>query len=111
MDVCVALNYGARAELARAARLLCAEVADGRLRPEQVDEDAVAARLYAPDHSEVDLLVRTSGELRLSNFLLWQLSYAEIVVTPTLWPDFDKQCLCDAIVEYQLRGRRFGGRP
>ena len=111
MDVCVALNYGARTEIARAARLLAEDVADGRLRPEQVDEAAIAARLYAPDHSEVDLLVRTSGELRLSNFLLWQLSYAEIVVTPTLWPDFDKQCLCDAIVEYQLRGRRFGGRP
>ncbi len=111
MDVCVALNYGARAEIARAARLLCEDTAGGRLRPEQVDEAAVAARLYAPDHSEVDLLVRTSGELRLSNFLLWQLSYAEIVVTPTLWPDFDKQCLCDAIVEYQLRRRRFGGRP
>ncbi len=111
MDVCVALNYGSRTEIARAARLLSEEVADGRLRPEQVDEAAIAARLYAPDHSEVDLLVRTSGELRLSNFLLWQLSYAEIVVTPTLWPDFDKQCLCDAIVEYQLRARRFGGRP
>ena len=111
MDACVALNYGGRAEIARAARLLCEGVADGRLRPEQVDEAAIASRLYAPDHSEVDLLIRTSGELRLSNFLLWQLSYAEIVVTPTLWPDFDKQCLCDAIVEYQRRARRFGGRP
>ncbi len=111
MDACVALNYGGRAEIARAARLLCEETADGRLRPEQVDEAAIAARLYAPEHSEVDLLIRTSGELRLSNFLLWQLSYAEIVVTPTLWPDFDKQSLCDAIVEYQARARRFGGRP
>ena len=111
MDVCVALNYGARTEIARAARLLCEDAAAGRIRPEQVDEAAVAGRLYAPDHAEVDLLIRTSGELRLSNFLLWQLSYAEIVVTPTLWPDFDKQCLCDAIVEYQRRARRFGGRP
>ncbi|NLF57924.1 MAG: di-trans,poly-cis-decaprenylcistransferase [Candidatus Hydrogenedens sp.] len=111
MDVCVALNYGSRAEIARAARMLCEDAADGRIRPEEVDEAAVAARLYVPEHAEVDLLIRTSGEMRISNFLLWQISYAEIVVTPTLWPDFDKAALCDAIAEYQARNRRFGGRP
>ncbi|HDP35811.1 MAG TPA: isoprenyl transferase, partial [Candidatus Hydrogenedentes bacterium] len=63
-----------------------------------------------PQHGEVDLLIRTSGEMRVSNFMLWQISYAEIVVTPTLWPDFNERCLCDAVVEYQSRNRRFGGR-
>ena len=111
MDCCVALNYGGRTEIARAARALCEDALAGRIRPEDVNEDAVAARLYAPDLAEVDLLIRTSGEMRISNFLLWQISYAEIVVTPTLWPDFDQQALCDAIFEYQSRDRRFGGRP
>ena len=111
MDCCVALNYGGRTEIARAARALCDDALAGRIRPEDVDEDAVAARLYAPDLAEVDLLIRTSGEMRISNFLLWQISYAEIVVTPTLWPDFDQQALCDAVFEYQSRSRRFGGRP
>ena len=73
--------------------------------------DLFAANLFIPRHSEVDLLIRTSGENRISNFMLWQISYAEIIVTPTLWPDFNRSSLNDVIVEYQARDRRFGGRP
>ncbi|HNR33312.1 MAG TPA: polyprenyl diphosphate synthase [Candidatus Hydrogenedentes bacterium] len=111
MDAIVAINYGGRAELADAARAIADDAAAGRLRPQDVDEQMIARRLYVPDHPEVDLLIRTSGEMRISNFMLWQISYAEIVVLPILWPDFDKQALCDAIVAYQGRSRRFGGRP
>ncbi len=111
MDVCVALNYGGRAELVRAARRLADEAARGNIAPEDITEDTLAQHLYLPEHSEVDLLIRTSGELRISNFMLWQISYAEIVVTPTLWPDFDAQALYDAVIAYQSRDRRFGGRP
>lgn len=111
MDVCVALNYGGRAELADAAKSLAQDVAEGRISPDNITEELLASRLYVPDHSEVDLLIRTSGELRVSNFMLWQISYAEIHAPAILWPDFGKQHLCDAIVEYQRRNRRFGGRP
>ena len=77
--------------------------------PEDVTEEAVAARLYAPDHAEVDLLVRTSGEMRVSNFLLWQIAYAEIHVTDVLWPDFRCRHLLEAVLDYQKRDRRYGG--
>ncbi len=111
LDVCVALNYGGRAELADAARRIAEKAAAGAIRPDEVDETMLAAHLYVPEHPEVDLLIRTSGEMRISNFMLWQASYAEFLFPETLWPDFDKQCLCDAVVEYQRRTRRFGGRP
>jgi undecaprenyl diphosphate synthase len=111
MDVVVALNYGGRAEIADAAQRIAQAAAAGNLDPKSIDEAAFAKHLYVPDHAEVDLLIRTSGEMRLSNFMLWQLSYAEIVVTPVLWPDFGKPELCEAIIEYQSRSRRFGGRP
>ncbi len=111
MDVCMALNYGGRTEIVRAAQNIAAAVKRGELQPEDINEETIAQNLYLPQHSEVDLLIRTSGEMRISNFMLWQISYAEIVVTPTLWPDFDKKCLHEAIVEYQGRDRRFGGRP
>lgn len=111
MDVCVALNYGGRAEIVETARRLAEAVRRGELRPEDITEERFAQNLYLPEHAEVDLLIRTSGEFRISNFMLWQISYAEIVVAQTLWPDFDRQCLYDAIVEYQSRIRRFGGRP
>ncbi len=110
LAVCVALNYGGRGEIVDAAKRIALEAKQGGLDPEKLDEDLFARYLYVPEQSEVDLLIRTSGELRISNFLLWQISYAEIVVTDTLWPDFDKQALCDAIVEFQARNRRFGGR-
>jgi undecaprenyl diphosphate synthase len=106
LNICI--SYGARAELTRAARLLAEEARAGRLDPRDIDEDAVAQRLYTAAFPDPDLLIRTSGELRLSNFLLWQLAYAEIFVTPVLWPDFRRQHLFEAILEYQRRDRRFG---
>lgn len=102
----IAFDYGSRAELVEAARRL---VADG-LRPEDVSEQALAARLYAPELPEPDLVVRTSGEQRLSNFLLWQSAYAELVFTETLWPDFGRDDLRAALEEYANRARRFGAR-
>ena len=111
MDVCVALNYGARAEIVEAARSIAAEAKAGTLSPEALDEERFANYLYLPEHSEVDLLIRTSGEMRISNFMLWQISYAEFLFPEVLWPDFSKQHLCEAIVAFQARGRRFGGRP
>ncbi len=105
----VALNYSGRAEIADAARSLAREAAAGRLDPESIDEEAVARRLYTADLPDPDLLVRTSGEMRISNFLLWQIAYAEIHVTPVLWPDFRRQHLLEALLDYQRRERRYGG--
>ena len=102
----IAFDYGARAEIVEASRRI---VADG-LAEAQVDERAVAARLYAPGLPDLDLLIRTSGELRLSNFMLWQAAYAELVFTETLWPDFGADDLRDALTEYASRQRRFGAR-
>lgn len=103
----IAFNYGGRAELADAAAVAAADVAAGRLAT--IDEDALAARLYDPDMPDVDLLVRTSGEQRISNYLLWQAAYAELIFVDTLWPDFDRHALAEAIAAYQGRDRRFGG--
>jgi len=104
----VALNSG-RAEIADAARSLAREAAAGRLDPETIDEAAVARRLYTADLPDPDLLIRTSGEMRISNFLLWQIAYAEIHVTPVLWPDFRCRHFLEALVDYQRRERRYGG--
>jgi len=106
LNICI--SYGSRAELARAARLLAEEVRAGRLDPADIDEEAIARRLFTAEWPDPDLLIRTSGELRLSNFLLWQLAYAELYVTPVLWPDFTRQDLWEAVLEYQRRDRRFG---
>jgi undecaprenyl diphosphate synthase len=106
LNICI--SYGSRAELARAARLIAEDVAAGRLVPAEVDEAAIARRLYTAPWPDPDLLIRTSGELRLSNFLLWQLAYAELYVTPVLWPDFTRQDFFEAVAEYQGRERRFG---
>jgi undecaprenyl diphosphate synthase len=106
LQLWIAFDYGGRAELVEAARRL---VEDG-VASAAVDDDAVAARLYAPELGDVDLLVRTSGELRLSNFLLWEAAYAELVFTDTLWPDFGSQDLQAAVEEYAARSRRFGTR-
>jgi undecaprenyl diphosphate synthase len=108
LRLCLALNYGSRQEIAEAARALAREAAVGSLDPEAVDEQAVAGRLYTADVPDPDLLIRTAGEMRLSNFLLWQLSYAEIWVTPTLWPDFDPAELHRGLLQYAGRTRRFG---
>ena len=106
----IAINYGGRAELARAARLLAREVAEGIRLPESIDEAAVQARLYTDGLPDVDLLIRTSGEMRLSNFMLWQCAYSEFVFPKKLWPDFTLEDYHACIAEYQSRTRRFGGR-
>jgi undecaprenyl diphosphate synthase len=103
-----AFNYGGRLEIVEAVRSLSQEVAAGRLMPADIDESMVGGRLYVPDMPDTDLVIRTSGELRTSNFLLWQSAYAEYVFPDILWPDFRRQDLVDAIVEYQARARRFG---
>jgi len=105
----LALNYGGRAELADAARRLAEEARAGTLDPADINEDALAARLYDPAMRDVDLVIRTAGEMRVSNFLLWQISYAELVVTDTLWPEFRGEHLFAAIREFAGRERRFGG--
>ena len=105
----IALNYGAQAELARAARTLAERVADGSMSADAVNEDAIEALLETRDLPPLDLLIRTSGEHRLSNFLLWQAAYSELVFTDTLWPDFDRAGLEAALTEYAGRQRRFGG--
>ncbi len=109
MVFALAVNYGSRAEIARAARSIAEEVAVGRLRPDEVDQECVSERLYTVGLPDPDLLIRTSGELRLSNYLLWQLAYTEFYVTDTLWPDFSRWDFLRAIVSYQGRSRRFGG--
>jgi undecaprenyl diphosphate synthase len=102
------ISYGARAEIARAARHLAERVARGELHADAIDEAAVAAELYTADIPDPDLLIRTSGEQRISNFMLWQLAYTEIFITPVLWPDFGREHLFQAIYDYQRRERRFG---
>jgi undecaprenyl diphosphate synthase len=103
-----AFNYGGRAELVDATKALAREVAAGALNPDKIDERSIARHLYAPDMPEPDLLVRTSGEHRISNYLLWELAYSELVFTDVLWPDFRRANLEAAIEEYQQRIRRFG---
>lgn len=106
----IALNYGARAELTRAARMLAERAKSGEISPDDIDENMLSGSLYTAGLPEVDLLIRTSGEQRLSNFLLYQLAYAEFVFDPILWPDFDAAALDRDIAEFQRRQRRFGGR-
>lgn len=106
LNIC--LSYGSRAELTRAARLLAEAVKAGRLAPADIDEAALAGHLYTAAWPDPDLLIRTSGEHRLSNFLLWQVAYAEFHVIPVLWPDFTRRHLFEAILDFQRRDRRFG---
>jgi undecaprenyl diphosphate synthase len=106
LSLWIAFDYGGRAELVEAVRRLL----ESGVEPEDVDEDSLAAHLYAPELPDPDLLIRTSGELRLSNFLLWQLAYAELVFVETLWPDFAEGDLRQALADYATRRRRFGGR-
>jgi len=109
MTFALAVNYGSRAEIARAARLVAADVAAGTLSLDDVDADAISSRLYTAGLPDPDLLIRTSGELRLSNYLLWQLAYTEMYVTDTYWPDFDRWEYLRAVRAFQGRGRRYGG--
>jgi undecaprenyl diphosphate synthase len=106
LNLCI--SYSSRAEITRAARQLAEEVAAGHLAVSEIGEDALARRLYTAPWPDPDLLIRTSGEMRISNFLLWQLAYAELYVTPVLWPDFTRRHLFEAILEFQRRDRRFG---
>jgi undecaprenyl diphosphate synthase len=106
LNICI--SYGSRAELVRAARRLAERVAAGEITPAQVDEAALGAELYTAAWPDPDLLIRTSGEMRISNFLLWQVAYAEFHVTPVLWPDFTREELYLAILDFQRRDRRFG---
>jgi undecaprenyl diphosphate synthase len=110
LTLVVALNYGSRAELAAAARKLAAEVATGKRRVESIDEGAIDSELQTAGLPKLDLLIRTSGEVRLSNFLLWQAAYAELLFLDTLWPDFNEQIFADALQIFAARERRFGGR-
>ena len=109
LNLCI--SYSSRAELARAARLLAEDVLTGAKRLEDIGEDAVREKLYTAPWGDPDLLIRTSGEYRLSNFLLWQLAYTELYVTPVLWPDVTRRDLFQAILDYQRRDRRFGKVP
>jgi len=105
----VAFNYGGRDEIVRAVRRIAADVASGALKPEAVTEALIGQHLDAPDLCDPDLIIRTSGEQRLSNFLLWQAAYSELVFLPVYWPDFDRATLEQAVEEYRRRERRFGG--
>ena len=104
----LAINYGGRAEVVDAVQALMGKVQRGELSLEALDEEAISAHLYSPDIPDPDLLIRTAGELRLSNFLLWETAYSEIYVTPTCWPDFDRAHLIAALADYQRRTRKFG---
>jgi len=110
LTLVVALNYGSRGEIAAAARDLAEQAVVGRIDASSIDEQAIAAQLQTRDYPELDLLIRTSGEMRLSNFLLWQAAYAELVFVETLWPDFDEAAFGQALSQYASRQRRFGGR-
>ena len=105
----LALSYGGRTELVEATRSIAAQVKEGKIDFAEINEQVIAQHLYTRNWPDPDLLIRTSGEMRISNFLLWQISYAELVVTPTLWPEFRKAQLFEALEEYARRDRRFGG--
>jgi len=109
LTLIVAFNYGARQEIATAARRLAEMVAAGTLKPEDITPEVLAGKLHTSDIPDPDLVIRTSGEQRLSNFLLWQAAYAEFVFLPLLWPDFDRAALESALAEYKARDRRYGG--
>ena len=109
LHLVVAFNYGSRQEIAAAAQRLAREVAEGQREPSSIDADTLGQYLNAPDIPDPDLIIRTSGEQRLSNFLLWQSAYSELVFVPTYWPDFDRAALEGVIAEYRRRERRFGG--
>jgi undecaprenyl diphosphate synthase len=108
LTLILALSYGGRTELIEATRAIAEKVKQGKLEPAEINEQVIAQHLYTRHLPDPDLLIRTSGEMRVSNFLLWQISYSELVVTPTLWPDFRKPQLYAAIEEYARRHRRFG---
>ncbi|HTG44489.1 MAG TPA: isoprenyl transferase [Verrucomicrobiae bacterium] len=109
LTLILALSYGGRTEIVEAVRAIAEKAKKGALEPAEITEQTISQHLYTRHYPDPDLLIRTSGEMRVSNFLLWQISYAELVVTPTLWPDFRKAQLYEALEEYARRHRRFGG--
>jgi undecaprenyl diphosphate synthase len=109
MTLCLAINYGARGEIADAARRIAEAVRDGRLDPADINEETVGEHLYTAGMPEPDLLIRTAGQLRISNFLLWQISYSELWITDRCWPEFDEPTLHQAIRDFAQRDRRYGG--
>jgi undecaprenyl diphosphate synthase len=109
MTFTIAFNYGGRAEIVDAVRQIAREVCAGDLRASKIDERTIAEHLYSPDMPPLDLLIRTSGEERISNFLLWEVAYSELWFTPVFWPDFDREHLFEAIRDFQKRSRRYGG--
>jgi undecaprenyl diphosphate synthase len=109
LTLVLALSYGGRTEIVEAVRAIAAKSKAGEIEPAEITEQTISQNLYTRHYPDPDLLIRTSGEMRVSNFLLWQISYAEFVVTPTLWPDFRKPQLYEALEEYARRHRRFGG--
>ena len=108
LTLSLALNYGSRAEITDAVRAIANKVRDGTLDPAAIEESTIDAHLYTAGMHDVDLLIRTAGEMRISNYLLWQISYAELVVTDVLWPEFDASTLHDCIRAFSQRNRRFG---
>lgn len=108
MTLAIAVNYGSRLEITDAVKSIAADVASGNLLPDDIDEELIGSRLYTSDMPDPDLCIRTSGELRLSNFLLWQFAYTEFYITDVLWPDFDRYELARALISFQSRNRRFG---
>jgi len=108
MCLCLALSYGARSEIVEAARNLARQVKDERMEPEDITEELFSQNLYTHGIPDPELLIRTSGEYRISNFLLWQIAYSEIFVTPTLWPDFTRKEFIGILKDFQRRERRFG---
>jgi len=111
MRLCLAVNYGSRGEIADACQNIARAVKRGDLDPESINEETIAQNLYTSGMPDPDLVIRTAGEMRVSNYLLWQISYAEIWVTPTCWPDFGTETLYEALRDYSSRERRFGGIP
>jgi len=111
LTLCLAINYGGRAEVADAVQRIAEEVQGGRLDPASIDEETISAHLYTAGMPDPDLMIRTASEMRVSNFLLWQISYAELWVTDRCWPEFDEALLHTAIRDYAARQRRFGGLP
>jgi undecaprenyl diphosphate synthase len=109
LTLTIAFNYGGRAEIVDAVKRIAEEVCAGELRTSRIDERTIAEHLYTPDMPPPDLLIRTSGEERISNFLLWEVAYSELWFTPVFWPDFDREHLFEAIRDFQKRSRRFGG--
>ncbi len=110
LTLVVALNYGGRDEITHAVQAIATNVVAGQIEPSHITEETVSAHLFLPDVPDPDLVIRTSGEMRVSNFLLWQIAYSEFYVTDVLWPDFDRYELLTAVVDFQSRTRRFGGR-